>query len=208
MFQGFLRDLQHCTVEQVLCLQQRSPTASVDALSGIFRRLPSVVRALIDDKFPATGDARAERCTSTNFSYSERLSATCTREKLTLRVRTIVAESWRLQHRPVRAYRCHWLTFEILFLRWIACFFCHLASVLLCGSFCTLSGLDVFVQYLHLRFDSQNSPSFLLGCRWTSKLLRLFSTCTKKHQVPSTVRRKLHFLSASCNNCGLPPFGS
>ena len=66
MFQGFLRDLQHYTVEQVLCLQQRSPTASVDALSGIFRRLPSVVRALIDDKFPATGDDRAEACLSAN----------------------------------------------------------------------------------------------------------------------------------------------
>ena len=100
---GFLHNLQHYTVERVLCLLQRS-------------RFPQLLRSMLYQEFaggcpvlpahslstnyPSTVDARAERCSSANQAQSEKSSATGARDKLagseTLGVRTTEAVFCRL----------------------------------------------------------------------------------------------------------------
>ena len=67
-------------------------------------------------------------------------------------------------------------------LRWSACY-CHLASVLLFGSFCILSGPDDFVQDIHPWLDLQVRPIFLLGCRCTFQTSEYFLALDHLNEV-------------------------
>ena len=80
-------------------------------------------------------------------------------------------------------------------LRWSACF-CHLASVLLLGSFCMLSGPDDFVQDIHPWLDLQGRPIFLLDCRRTFQTSESLLDLDHTNEV-----RGLQLSDVSCISC-------
>ena len=198
-------NLQHYTVERALCLLQHF--AFFDNCFGW------------DSVWNWPEVALCCPCTAVdNQARSGRSFVTGARDKLagseTLGVRTNEDESWRLSRSSCFIYLCkksthsvkhtdfHWLNFwapwwsssETRLLRWSACF-CFLALVLLFGSFCILSELDVFAQDIHPWLVLQVRPMFLLGCRCTFSNFQVSSDldqCTRSTRA-WTFRSKLHF---------------
>ena len=79
-------------------------------------------------------------------------------------------------------------------LRCSACF-CHLASILLCASFCILSESDDFLQDIHPWLDLQFRPIFILECRCTFQTSESLLDLVQKWSTrTSTFQSKPHFL--------------
>ena len=116
-----------------------STTASVDASSGLCRRLPSAACAWIVDKWPSTVDARAERCPSANLRgrlqqvletidrFRDSLSKN-SRSRILATFKIVLFYLPKIMKKSVKLADVSAWTDEVAR-------FCHLASVLLFGSF-------------------------------------------------------------------------